>query len=133
MPRRLWRSTNSSVSTPFSMSAARFSRGATLIRISVVIAPLESDFAAPHPDAVIPQQLCRFEQRQTHDTRVAARDVAHEHRAEPLDRVRTRLALRLAAVPVRADHLIGELAELDVGGRHVVRESVTGAQRDAGM
>ncbi len=36
MPRRLCRSTNSSVSTPFSMSAARFSRGATLIRISVV-------------------------------------------------------------------------------------------------
>src|SRR3954462_5690905 len=98
MPRRLWRSMNSSVSTPFSMSAARFSRGATLIRISVVIAP--STLAVPHPDAVIAQQLRRLEQRQSHDAGVAARDLAHDPRAEPLDRVRASLALRLAAVPV---------------------------------
>ena len=46
MPRRLCRSMNSSASTPFSMSAARVSRGATLMRISVVNQFPWSDFGS---------------------------------------------------------------------------------------
>src|SRR5687768_17121401 len=123
MPRRLWRSMNSSVRTPFSMSAARFSRGATLISISVVT-PAPSDLSAPHRDAGMAQQFGRFEQRQAHDARVAARDVAHEHGAQTLDRIRARLALRFAALPVGQDHVIGEGCKLDFGGRESILDSV---------
>src|SRR6187402_376892 len=104
MPRRLCRSMNSSVSTPFSTSAARFSRGATLIRISVVTGK-PRQLSVPDRDARLLQQVCGLEERQAHDAGVRARDAGDEHGPESLDRVGAGLALRLAALPVRVDLL----------------------------
>ena len=57
----------------------------------------------------------RFEQRQSHDIGVTAGDFLDEHRAEPLDRIGARLALRFAAGPVGAHFERGNLPELDLG------------------
>src|SRR4051812_164024 len=111
MPRRLCRSTKSSVSTPFSMSAARFSRGATLMRISVVTDFPSLKRTVPHRYACATQQLRRLEQRQAHHVGVAARNPLGEHGAETLDGVRARLALRLSARPVRLHLLAPDRAE----------------------
>src|SRR6186713_1257577 len=101
MPRRLCLSTKSSVSTPFSMSAARFSRGATLMRISVVTrSPSDVKLASPDGYASMPQHLRRFEQRKSHHAGVTPGNVRHENRAETLNGIGTGLALRFATRPI---------------------------------
>ena len=83
------------------MSAARVSRGATLIRISVVTrvtSPRNVPFQTAMP--WLAQQPGRFEQRQAHHTGVAAGDFLDEHRTQTLDGVSAGLALRLARRPV---------------------------------
>src|SRR5882762_9098402 len=102
-PRRLVRSMWISCTTPLSSMAARVSRGAMLTRISMLTG-LRSRARAVPPvrHARGTQQLRRLEQRQTHDSRVAAAQVLDEHRGAPLDRVPAGLVTRLARVPVGA-------------------------------
>src|SRR5690349_1674533 len=132
MPRRLWRSMNNSVSTPFSTSAARFSRGATLIRISVVTGQ-SRQLAVPHRDAGLLQQVRRLEERQSHDAGVGTRDAGDEHGAEALDRVGAGLALGLAAFPILLDFLARQRPENHLRGRVEQLRAIAGPQRNRGV
>ena len=73
--------------------------------------------AEPSPrDAMLAQHLRGLEQGQSHDAGVAADDVRHEHRAQPLDGITTRLALGLAAGPIGPHLIMRDRPELDFGG-----------------
>src|SRR6056297_2055442 len=99
-PRRAARSTKVSCSTPFSSTAARTSRGVTLIRISSPIGLSLRHRQGQQVDAGTGQQLSRFIQGQTHDAGIAALDPTHEQRAETLYGVAAGLVPGLAAGPV---------------------------------
>src|ERR1041384_2676159 len=58
-----------------------------------------------------------FEQREPHDSRIAAGEVRDEHRTETLDGVRPGLAARFAAGPVGLHLAARNLAERDLGCR----------------
>src|SRR5689334_7746004 len=107
-PRSSARSTCSSWTAPFSTIATRVSCGAQLIRMSC----MDGCCLALESKARLPQQLCRLVQGQTHDTGVTPFDMADPCRDAALDRVRARLAERLAAGDVGVDRVVGHGREM---------------------
>src|SRR6056297_2005000 len=114
-PRRAARSMKISCSTPFSSTAARTSRGVTLIRISSPIAlslPLGCR-QGQQIDARGSQQLPGLVQRQSHHAGIAALESAHEQRTEALDGITAGLVPGLASGPVLPHLSLIELPEPD--------------------
>src|SRR5581483_3854051 len=109
-PRPVVRSTWSSCTTPCCRTATRVSCGVTLMRIS-------SSTALAHGTAEAGKQLAGFEQGQTHHTRVAAAQIAHERRSSPLNRIRAGLVHGFTGADVGADLVCMQAAELDGRGR----------------
>src|SRR5678816_627372 len=92
-PRLALRSIRSSCTTPEPVTATRVSCGVTLIRISSVTQFVE--------------ELAGLEERQPHDSRVAAAQLHDKPRRAPLDGIGAGLVVALAGgdVPVSYTHL----------------------------
>src|SRR3954468_1035931 len=117
-PRLALRSISSSCTTPEPVTATRVSCGVTLIRISSVTQFVE--------------ELAGLEERQPHDSGVAAAQLHDKPRRAPLDGVGAGLVVALTRSDVVGDVLGAQLLELDLGARNRRVDALVAHQRHGG-